>query len=314
MPTATSVSGVILINGGPLTTTFTAPASCSTAYETMVGDNTAPYALQFGSECDWVPKPECDPNRDLVESLGQAILTGSPNQDSNVVYNSPGVVCPAGWSTAGQVIKVNPTSTIASGAFNFSDSVPTAEPFFGYFQPVLDVLQAALDPGETAAVCCPRFVPFPFNAIEWRAQELTFPSSSYTAMGNGNIGCYSTIPTSEYTPKTGCQRIIPKEDMATISGTYTIGGQTFTGGIVDITGTIPLSTRKTTLSPAEATDVIGLAYTGMQILVHQSTDTSTADNPTKTNAAVRVRGNANGFGVMATVCCLAFALGAQFVV
>ncbi|KAH7119312.1 hypothetical protein EDB81DRAFT_816082 [Dactylonectria macrodidyma] len=71
-----------------------------------------------------------------------------------LVYHSPGLVCPAGWATVGTAAKLNPTSTIISGAFNLSDEIPTSS-HLGFFEPYLDVFLAALDPGETAALCCP---------------------------------------------------------------------------------------------------------------------------------------------------------------
>jgi hypothetical protein len=81
-----------------------------------------------------------------------------------------------------------------------------------------------------------------------------------------------------------------------------------------ITGTIPLSTRTTKFAPSEATRLVGVAVSDMYILVHQASDTamastaSTASSPSKTNAAVRVRGNENGLGAVAIVYCLALAL------
>jgi hypothetical protein len=53
----------------------------------------------------------------------------------------------------------------------------------------------------------------------------------------------------------------------------------------------------------------------MFILIRQASDISTASSTSKPNAAMHVRSNENGLGVVAaSVCCLALALGALLVV
>lgn len=51
--------------------------------------------------------------------------------------------------------EVSPTSMSISGAFNQSMSI--TNDYLG-FEPQMDLVLAALDPGETAAACYPRFV------------------------------------------------------------------------------------------------------------------------------------------------------------
>ena len=134
-------------------------------------------------------------------------------------------------------------------------------------------------------------------------------SSSYTATG---AGCYSGLPSSAFTPTAGCQRILPGSDVSNVSGTWTMGGETITGLLLAITGTIPISTSTTSFAPTEATTLAGAAVNDMFILVHQASDTastaSTASSPSKTNAAVRMRGNKNELGIVAIVYYLALAL------
>lgn len=142
MPSATSFSGYNLLNNGPLTTTFTAPATCSTAF-VMLGLATDPAALQWDAQCDWVPPADCNPSGSVIQSIVSA-QNNNPTAADVIVYHSPGLVCPSGWATVGAAAKLNPTSTSTSGAFNPS-------------VPVLDVFLSALDPGETAVLCCPRF-------------------------------------------------------------------------------------------------------------------------------------------------------------
>jgi hypothetical protein len=140
------------------------------------------------------------------------------------------------------------------------------------------------------------------------ARDLIVFSSSYTTIGGA---CYSTLPSSVFTPTFGCERLLPDGDVGIVNGTWTIAGQTITGGLETITATAPLSTVTTSFPPSEATSYVGVAVNDMFILVHQASDSargSTASSTSKTNSAVRVRGNGNKLGIIATVCCLALAL------
>lgn len=158
MPTATSISGSSLTNNGPLTTTFTAPASCSTAYQIMIGATSNPDFFQWAAQCEWLPPADCNPSGSVIQSIYSSAEGSNPTAGMIIVYHSPGLVCPSGWATAGAAAKLNLTSTSISGVFNQSDAIPTGSQF-GFFEPELDVFLAALDLGETAVVCCPRFAP-----------------------------------------------------------------------------------------------------------------------------------------------------------
>ncbi|KAH6982577.1 hypothetical protein EDB80DRAFT_735947 [Ilyonectria destructans] len=298
MPTATSISGYSLTNNGPLTPTFTAPASCSTPFAISISPVTDPTLFQWQVQCDALPPADCNPSGSIIRSIDSSAEGSNPNAGMILVYHSPGLVCPAGWATVGTAAKLNPTSTIISGAFNQSDEIPTGS-HLGFFKPYLDVFLAALDPGETAALCCP---------------------SSYTTIGGA---CYSTLPRSIFTPTGGCERIIPDGDVGTVYGTWTIGGQTITGALDTIKATSPVSSVTASFAPSEATSYVGVAISDMFILVHQASDaakasttsgtSASASSTSKTNAAVRVRGNGDRLGV-ATVCCLALILGAVLAV
>ena len=125
-------------------------------------------------------------------------------------------------------------------------------------------------------------------------------------------GCYSALPSSAFTTTVGCGNVFPDGDLGTVSGTWTIGGQTITGGLLTITATTPLSTMTTSFAPSEASSYVGVAVEGLYILVHQASYTVTALTPSsasKKNSAVRVRGSGNGLGIVAAVCCLSFFLG-----
>lgn len=87
----------------------------------------------------------------LISSAGGL----NPTDGLFIVYQSPGLICPAGQTTAGAAEKVNPTSTSISGAWDSSGPLPTSDR--PAFPRQLDVFLAALDAGETAILCCPRY-------------------------------------------------------------------------------------------------------------------------------------------------------------
>jgi hypothetical protein len=162
MPTVTSLSGYSLTNLGPLTTTFTAPASCSTAYDIDV----ASIGLNLGwvADCSYMVPDDCYPYGSAIDPINSAIQKGNPAADNVIGYQSPGLICPSGWTTAGVATKLNPTSTITSGTgFNTSGWIDPKFPEF--FPQYLDVLLDALDPNETAIACCPRLLPSPLKLI-----------------------------------------------------------------------------------------------------------------------------------------------------
>lgn len=167
MPTATSLSGYSLINNGPLTTTFTAPASCSTPYDVAIARSSHPTLFQWDAQCDVLPPADCNPAGSALRSLISSAEGSNPTAGMFIVYHSPGLVCPSGWSTVGVATKVSPTSMSISGAFNQSRNITNH--YLG-FEPQMDLVLAALDPGETAAACCPRFVSPPL--------PITFPEKS----------------------------------------------------------------------------------------------------------------------------------------
>lgn len=131
--------------------------------------------------------------------------------------------------------------------------------------------------------------------------------------------CHSTLPSSVFTPTGGCQIDYPSGDLSIVNGTWTVAGRMITGVVDKITGTILLITSTTSFTPAEATSYVGVAVSDMFTLVHQASDTAvastaSASSTSKTNAAVRVRGNENGRGVVTAVCLPAMVLGALLVV
>lgn len=159
MPTATSLSAFALTNLGPLTTTFTAPASCSTAYQTLLAPVDYPaFFIQWAADCNYLPPADCHPYGDVFNSMGSSARGGNPTANNYIPYQSPGLFCPSNWATVGAATKLNPSSSSTSGVFDVWGATPTntIKHPRSFFQPGLDVFLSALDPGETAIACCPR--------------------------------------------------------------------------------------------------------------------------------------------------------------
>lgn len=170
MPTVTSLSGWEFLNFGPATTTFTANPSCATAYRTMIGPATDPTIPSWNVQCPWVPPADCNPFGSRVQSLISSAEGTNPTDGLFIVYQSPGVICPAGQTTVGAAEKINPTSTSVSGAFDLSKAIPT-DAEVPYFPGQLEVFLGALDPGETAILCCPRFVSACLLALSYLSHQ-----------------------------------------------------------------------------------------------------------------------------------------------
>lgn len=154
MVVSTTFSGYVFSNVGPLTTTFTAPASCATSFETGLAWPEVPKAV-YPVDCEYTPTGECYPGGAAYTSIQAGARGGDPRGGYTIAYNSPGTVCPFGWETVGTAEKPNPTSNVATGPFNISDILHVA-PDWQFVQPPMDVFRSALGPSDTAVACCPR--------------------------------------------------------------------------------------------------------------------------------------------------------------
>lgn len=155
-----------LINLGPLTTTFTAAPSCATKTDAVsIGIPFPPQdsLVPFGSPPGSCTKPPelggCVPDGAKMDAHFkdkdplQFVTTGP-----EIYYHSPGVACPSGWTTQGAITKqadgkvVNPKGIFTPlPIFNASDPMTRGNNVV----PPATALVSALDPGETAAICCP---------------------------------------------------------------------------------------------------------------------------------------------------------------
>lgn len=165
MPT-TSLSGWLFTNQGPLTTTYTAPASCFTeasrvqlATQWSDTDSNMTSLLPYQGICKTATTVatwgDCLPSGKNIDSEYATIDTNNPAAGSTVDYYSPGLICPSGYTTAG--VAANDAGTITSSGKAFVPTTTVDNRFWGN-NPVPNVLLQALDQGETAILCCPRYV------------------------------------------------------------------------------------------------------------------------------------------------------------
>lgn len=149
-----------LVNAGPLTTTFTPPPGCTRPPNHGIllihGNNTGHWA----ASCETTPVKavsQCIPSESSwVNAPPAAAVTTNYTPQYELMYYSPGLVCPSGWETKGVAVVGKDMKTTSSGRA-FSTNTPWQDdeyqllPYASYF---VDNMQ----PMETAIFCCPRYV------------------------------------------------------------------------------------------------------------------------------------------------------------
>lgn len=168
MPTST-LDGYDFVHMGPLTTTWTAPASCSTALRNQgVAYTEVLHPPQYLEKCDFgddwgngPPHSDCYPSgEDLDDYLRRQTDAAGPFTFLN--YFSPGLHCPASWTTAGIAVKDDSGSISATGVFSMTEFIVGIGPRtteieeFPSSEPWPNRMAHALDDGETVIACCPR--------------------------------------------------------------------------------------------------------------------------------------------------------------
>ncbi|KAK1762743.1 hypothetical protein QBC33DRAFT_599929 [Phialemonium atrogriseum] len=308
MPTVTTLSQISIFNVGPLTTTFTTPASC--IHDTwLAAPAEGPKTVWYALDCRDVTVNDCAPSTAALKSHIPSDVASNPAAHW-IPYYSPGVVCPSGYQTVGVAVKVNPTSTSMSGMFtrptsgDDSEDEPTSGDISGHgpmFNPGTNVLMDALDPGETAVMCCP---------------------SSYIADAHGL--CWSALPTSVPKPTEYCERLIPNNDLDSITATFPLYGQTVTAEVFTFTATSPIILSTQSLSATDAASMVLVGNAPPIIMVHQASDVSSAgkgkgggSGASETNAAApgaHMGGGGGGMAALVAVWCAAVAAGAMLMV
>lgn len=253
MPTATTASQFSLTNWGPLTATFSTDAACATAGITMLGFQTA-LGRGWDLDCGAVPTvgASCYPSGSQLDAVASSAFESAGRRAPVAGYFSPGLVCPAGWKTVG--VAARDTSISASGIFIAPTPTTTQSPGSTLnnlntpiVNPVINAFTAALDPGETAIACCPE---------------------SMTAVTDGV--CVTTLP--DVKPSTVCGRVIPDEDISTVTTDLTLLGQHTTAVLITVGGTAPVTSTYTGSLGPEKTGLVGVKYMPMVMLVQKAED------------------------------------------
>ncbi|KAH7207318.1 hypothetical protein DER44DRAFT_779082 [Fusarium oxysporum] len=263
MPTVTSVTQAKITNFGPLTTTYTAPASCATAtnHLYLADYSDKPEYLWAYPTCTMQLYGKCIPSGDQYDHLITA--TYAKTLDIGFYhYYSPGLYCPSNWTTAGKYVKGNGGTAQISGDLTKTESgiVPARwEPGRPFPTDPTSVWKQVLEPSETLAVCCP---------------------SDYTLDFNGN--CYSVLgPMSSYGYTEICGFLKPTSvvPMTSMRGDFP----------VEIyTQPIPLATFTRDLQTGELKgDDIVVTRVPAVALIHQESDFTKAskEDGTKENSA-----------------------------
>lgn len=150
---------------GPLTTTYTAPSSCSTDFAfVQIGqsyvdeDNNSTSIFAMGAACDQ-PVPSigsCLPSGAKIDEAYSAIDTNKVGAGYyTVAYYSPAMACPSGWAIVGGATKAEGGSITSSGQ-GFVNPNPTVYDYSYVGNVPPNVLLAAMDEGDVAVLCCPR--------------------------------------------------------------------------------------------------------------------------------------------------------------
>lgn len=174
MPTTSIAGSMTLTNLGPLTTTFTAPSSCSTDFP-ISGINVAyngpqvmlAYPVGTCEERAWDEgDAACLPHGGKLGEIERTAPT-----EHTVAYYSPGLYCPENYQTVGVAVNNGSSYAEVSGMFappftvvSYDYSATT----HGHTTYTTDFpkmnfegnqFTSALGPGETLVACCPRYVP-----------------------------------------------------------------------------------------------------------------------------------------------------------
>ncbi|KAF5641447.1 uncharacterized protein FTJAE_4099 [Fusarium tjaetaba] len=214
MPTITEYFGIGFTNNGPLTTTYTPPASCTTVTtDQILFAQPDSITVSYGvPTCESASMGKCIPsgsNHDKVVSYYNA-----HGGQGTIDYYSPGIACPKGWTTAGTLAHGNKTGSVNKrGVFTQTRDVSIIDPNM----PLEQVWLNALGPSETLAYCCP---------------------SGWVAAKAG--GCFSSIkPLRSATYTEVCRKYLPR---SAIRSVYTVEGSKVSEYLHSVVPAEPTST------------------------------------------------------------------------
>ncbi|KAK6077034.1 hypothetical protein SCUP515_05217 [Seiridium cupressi] len=295
MPTST-LSGWAFHNYGPLTTTYTAPASCFTEPTNIElgrsikgSDNSSTLAI-FGGTCaapssTGVSIGDCLPSGSEYDKAYAALDTNNPAAGFTIDYYSPGLFCPSGYETVGVASKTGGGSITSSGSAFVLPSAVTIRASGAYNlgrNPAPNVLLQGLNDGETAVICCP---------------------SSYTVSIAGY--CWSPLP-SYPVPTEACAREIPPEDVDYTTEVLSIFGTTITANVITYVSTSPITETHTEIF-STSEDWTAVTFAPFVTLIHNGADASQAT--TSSAASPGRAGGASGAGAVFSLWAAGLAAG-----
>ncbi|KAH7127605.1 hypothetical protein EDB81DRAFT_846435 [Dactylonectria macrodidyma] len=257
MPSTAAYFGSLVTNLGPLTTAVTPPASCATATNQLYyGNNISLGVVSGAPTCGYTGFGDCLPSGSEFDSL---VSKGYETATQGFIhYFSPGVVCPAGWTTAGTLAHAEKTGSFESfGVFTQDPYVTDIEDQPYRALPGGKAWKEVLGKSETLALCC--------------------PSGYY---GHINGGCWSSLgQREEFGYSSVCRMFYPEGVIATVNS---FDGSTWDPPLLSISS---VTERFMTRVEAISTTTGGTYTDGWDILtmvpavplVFQATDTALAD-------------------------------------
>lgn len=167
MPSVSVLSEYTFNNWGPLTTTWTAPASC----QSIQSENL--YIAYASTPTINVAKVACGVDTGYWSCYPTGTITNIPTATSwfddprsaefYQTYYSPGLYCPSGWGPVATASR-NATQTVEwNGAFDPAITSPVSNLVL-LENLANNVFLQVLAPSETAVLCCPKYV---FDSTCW---------------------------------------------------------------------------------------------------------------------------------------------------
>ncbi|RDW72786.1 uncharacterized protein DSM5745_07958 [Aspergillus mulundensis] len=275
-------------NLGPLTTTYTPEARCTASSQMFLGylndmptygGNIYPaWNVQCTTEVNYYDG--CVPTSTEPVTTKPPAFTGSTieeyeeYQDAQIdwrgweVYYSPGLYCPAGWTTIGMIGRDKGDTTTSSGILSPLVSTtqtenPKTSGYYDYEDPA-SVVKSVLKPQQTMALCCP---------------------SGMKADTAGN--CYSFV--KDYTPTSGCMRYTDYDyeyGSSTATWTNPIEGSTITTVVPTPTETISTVEVDTTRLDPDQDYYTGMFFVPVVTLLYHEDDLAGATGTAEANESM----------------------------
>lgn len=157
---STEYFGVTMSSVGALTTTFSPSPACATnTADNWLSDHNGDGLGAFNPHCrETSLASSCVPDADTLNDLQDKAKEGFKGQGW-LVYWSPGLHCPHGWTTAGVAASKSGSDSIStSGIFASDDEARGGDSGITAAAglPPSDIFTAVLEPEETFVWCCPR--------------------------------------------------------------------------------------------------------------------------------------------------------------